>query len=111
MLEAPADRVVPIVIFLRGGPNERRLQLGSEQTDYLNFHFIAVELTAMPYNRWRDSDNIVARINLPNMRHPRHARVEVFAAAIQGLIALEQDPEKTTQIHRLHRQLRRTRRR
>ena len=87
-------RVVPVVIFLRGGPNERRLQLGSEQTHYLDFHFIAVELAAMSYHRWRDSDNIVARVNLPNMRHQRHERVEVFAAAIQGLIALEQDPEK-----------------
>lgn len=45
-------RVVPIVIFLSGGPNERRLKLGSEQTDYLNFHFIAVALAAMPY-RWK----------------------------------------------------------
>jgi len=31
----------------------------------------------MPYSRWRDSDNIVARINLPNMRHEQHKRVEV----------------------------------
>ena len=48
----------------------------------------------MPYSRWRDSDNIVARINLPNMRHEQHKRVEVFAAAIKCLITLEQDPEK-----------------
>jgi len=87
-------RVVPVVIFLHGGPNERRLQLGSEHTSYLDFHFIAVDLAAMPYSRWRDSDNIVARINLPNMRHEQHERVEVFAAAIKGLITREQDPEK-----------------
>lgn len=42
-------RVVPVVIFLRGGPNERRLELGSDETRYLDFHFIAVELTAMPF--------------------------------------------------------------
>ena len=87
-------RVVPVVIFLRGGPNERRLELGSDETRYLDFHFIAVELTTMPYQRWRDSANIVARVNLPNMRHQREERVQVFAAAMQGLIALEQDPEK-----------------
>jgi hypothetical protein len=87
-------RVVPVVIFLRGGPNERRLQLGSDQTPYLDFHFISVELAAIPYRLWSDSSNIVARVNLPNMRHERTERVEVFAAAMQGLIALEQDPEK-----------------
>ena len=47
----------------------------------------------MPYSRWRDSDNIVAGINLPPMRHQQHERVDVVVAAIQGLIALEQDPE------------------
>ena len=47
----------------------------------------------MPYSHWRDSDNIFAPVNLPTMRHQQHGRVDVVAAAIQGLIALEQDPE------------------
>lgn len=33
-----------VVIFLRGGPNERRLQLGGEQSSYLDFQFIDAEL-------------------------------------------------------------------
>ncbi len=53
-----------------------------------------MELAAIPYRLWSDSSNIVARVNLPNMRHQRAERVEVFAAAMQGPIALEQDPEK-----------------
>lgn len=48
---------------------------------------------ACPTAAGATSDNIVARINLPTMRHPQHERGDVAAAAIQGLIALEQDPE------------------
>ena len=53
-------RVVPVVIFLRGGPDERRLQLGSDDTCYLEFHYIAVELAAMAFHRWRNGTMIKA---------------------------------------------------
>jgi flagellar biosynthesis/type III secretory pathway protein FliH len=36
----------------------------------------------------------VARLNLPNMAYAPDERVEVYAAAVRGLIALEPDPEK-----------------
>jgi hypothetical protein len=35
-------RVVPVVIFLRGDPSERLLELGGDAETYLRFHFISV---------------------------------------------------------------------
>ena len=88
------DRVVPVVIFLRGGPNRRSLELGSERHSYLSFTFISCELGDMPYRRYRDSTNLVARLNLPNMRYDRDEKVDVYAAAVRGLSTLEPDPER-----------------
>ena len=48
----------------------------------------------MPYRRYRDSTNIVARLNLPNMRYEPEERVDVYAAAVRGLSTLEPDPER-----------------
>ncbi len=45
----------------------------------------------MPAGRWLDSDNLVARVNLPNMRSPARDRVDVYARAVQGLLTLETD--------------------
>jgi hypothetical protein len=53
-----------------------------------------VELAAIPYRRYRDSDNLVARLNLPNMRYDPAERVDVYAAAVRGLASLEPDPER-----------------
>jgi len=39
----------------------------------------------------QDSGNLVARLNLPNMRSPRRRRVEVHAQAVRGLLGLETD--------------------
>jgi len=64
---------VPVVVFLRGAPAERLLELGGDTVTYLRFHFLSVELAALPYRRYRDSNNLVARLNLPNMRYePRN---------------------------------------
>ena len=60
----------------------------------MDFHFISAELARMPYPRHRDSGNIVARVNLPNMAHNRGERVQVYADAIRGLFTLEQDADK-----------------
>ena len=87
-------RVVPVVVFLRGGPAERLLELGGEADTYLRFHFLSVELAAIPYRRYRDSDNLVARLNLPNMHYEAGERVDVYAAAVRGLSTLEPDPER-----------------
>ena len=90
-----SDRVVPVVIFLREADRApASLAVGTERRAYLNFGYIACKLAAMPAERWMDSGNIVARINLPNMRMPRERRVEFYAAATRGLVELESDPAK-----------------
>ena len=88
------DRVVPVVIFLRGEANRRELALGGERHTYLSFRFLACELATLPYERYRDSDNIVARLNLPNMRYDQERKVDAYAQAMRGLLGLERDPEK-----------------
>jgi hypothetical protein len=88
------QRVVPVVIFLRGGPRQRELVLGGDRHTFLSFRFLSCELATIPYEQFRESDNIVARINLPNMHvTPKH-KVEAYASATRGLVSLESDPEK-----------------
>ena len=88
-------RVVPVVIFLRGrGGAAQSLRLGSERHTFLAFDYIACDLAALPYEQYRDSTNIVARLNLPNMRYPAESKVEVYAQAVRGLSDLESDQEK-----------------
>ncbi len=36
----------------------------------------------------------MARLNLPNMRSSRHRRIEVYAQAVRGLLALEPDSDR-----------------
>ncbi len=88
------DRVVPVVIFLRGQAPRRELLLGSERYTYLSFNFIACELATIAYERFCNSDNIVARLNLPNMRYAAERKVDAYAHAVRGLASLEDDPEK-----------------
>ena len=88
------DRVVPVVIFLRGQAPRRELILGGERHTYLRFRFLACELATIAYERYRNSDNIVARLNLPNMRYAPQHRVDAYAHAVRGLASLEDDPEK-----------------
>ena len=88
------DRVVPVVIFLRGEANRRELALGGERHTYLRFRFLACELATLPYERYRDSDNIVARLNLPNMRYDRERKIDAYAQALRGFVGFEHDPEK-----------------
>jgi len=89
------QRVVPVVIFLRG--DERipdRLELGSERHTYLAFHYLRCLLARIPAANHLDSDNLVARLNLPNMQWSAHHKVDIYAQAIRGLLELEPDPEK-----------------
>jgi hypothetical protein len=88
------ERVVPVVIFLRDGQRPAQLSLGGDRHRYLHFHYLACSLYDLDWQAYRDSDNLVARLNLPNMRHQRNERVAVFAAAVRGLVALEPDPER-----------------
>ena len=89
------DRVVPVAIFLR--PAEAAsasLVLGTERRSYLTFDYLSCKLSEIPAERWQQSDNLVARVNLPNMRSPEHHKVEVYAQAVRGLLALEEDSDK-----------------
>ena len=43
---------------------------------------------------WLDSGNLVARVNLPNMRRGAHDPVDVYASAVRGLLTLEADGAK-----------------
>lgn len=88
------DRVVPVVIFLRGTAPRYRLELGGERHRFLDFTYLACELATLPYEDYRNSDNIVARVNLPNMCFAPEQKLDSYARAARGLFELEQDPEK-----------------
>ena len=89
------DRVVPVAIFLRAAETApRSLTLGTERRRYLTFDYLACKLGEIPSEQWMQSDNLVARVNLPNMRSPEHRKVDVYAQAIRGLLALERDGGK-----------------
>ena len=89
------NRVVPVSIFLRAGPAPAGLALGTERGDYLTFRHLSCRLDALDAGAWRDSDNPVALVNLPNMRRPPDMdRVDVFAHAAHGLRAVEPDEAK-----------------
>ena len=88
------NRVVPVVVFLRPGRHPLSLELGTERNTYLSFRFIACDLGEIPAAQHLTSRNIVARINLPNMRHEPDQRVEICLRAQEGLAQLEPDPNK-----------------
>ena len=89
------DRVVPVAIFLRAADAApASLTLGTERHPYLTFDYLACKLKEIPAERWLHSDNPVARVNLPNMRSPETRKVEVYAQAVRGLLALERDSDK-----------------
>ncbi len=89
------QRVVPVVIFLEPADRvPRHLALGGDSHTYLHFHYLTCALGQLPYEDYRDSDNLVARLNLPNMRYAEGHKLEAYAQAIRGLIRLEPDPEK-----------------
>ena len=88
------DRVVPVVVFLRGGSHPTELSLGGDRHTYLEFQYLGCTLPEIPFERFRDSDNLVARLNLPNMAFASDAKLAVYHAAFQGLLNLESDPER-----------------
>jgi len=88
------ERVVPVAIFLRKGERPESLTLGGDRYQFLTFRHLACALKGLNWKHWRDSDNIVARLNLPNMDHRPNERVDVYALALRGLMQFEPDPEK-----------------
>ena len=90
-----SDRVVPVVIFLGAASSApASLVLGTEYQPYLTFEYLSCNLKDIPYERWQNSDNLVARLNLPNMKYPAVQKKEVFDQAYHGLLALEPDQVK-----------------
>ncbi|MYF51281.1 MAG: DUF4351 domain-containing protein, partial [Gammaproteobacteria bacterium] len=53
--------------------------------------YLVCALGDMPAADWLDSSNLVARLNLPNMRAPANSRVDVYASAVRGLLDLERN--------------------
>ncbi|WPL15614.1 hypothetical protein Thiowin_00520 [Thiorhodovibrio winogradskyi] len=88
------ERVVPVVIFLHSGTFDETLTLGSDTRDYLQFSYLAWPLFRLQARAYFDSPNLVARLNLPNMRYAPEEKVEVYAQAVRGLRTLEPDRER-----------------
>ena len=89
------NRVVPVTIFLRAAERApTSLVLGTERCPYLVFNYVACKLAEMPAERWLDSGNLVARVNLPNMQSAARDPLEVYHGAVCGLLALEPDNAK-----------------
>ena len=87
------DRVVPVAIFLRAGPQSGPLVLGTERRRYLTFDHLALSLGELRAEDWQDSANLVARVNLPSMRIETD-RVDIYARAMRGLLELEPDGDR-----------------
>ena len=89
------DRVVPVTIFLRDADAApASLTLGTERRIYMKFDYLVCKLKEIPSERWQHSNNLVARVNLPNMRSPETRKIEVYAQAVRGLLDLERDGGK-----------------
>ena len=88
------DRVVPVVIFLNSGNRPLSLTLGSDHASYLDFRYLACDLSKLPARQYYGSHNIVARLNLPNMSYSPNEKLEMYLAAQTGLVTLEENPEK-----------------
>lgn len=88
------DRIVPVVIFLRPGTRPEQLQLGGDRHNYLDFRYLSCALDRLAAADYLDSDNLVVRLNLPNMAYPPTERLSIYAAAQAGLAMLETELEK-----------------
>ncbi len=88
------ERVVPVVIFLRPGVHPYELRLGGERQSYLHFQYLACDLYQWPAERYLESANLVARLNLVNMAYTGDQRLEVYAHAQDGLAGLEPNWDK-----------------
>ena len=63
-----------MVIFLRrAGKVPQRLRLSGDRHAYLDFFYLSCALGDLPYEQYRDSDNIIAQLNLPNMSYSSRA--------------------------------------
>ena len=63
--------------------------LGTEQCTFLSFQYIACDLSNLNADDYTNSDNLVARLNLPLMCYNEDRKVEIYSHAVDGLISLE----------------------
>jgi hypothetical protein len=75
------ERVVPVVIFLRDGAVPDRLELGGDRHIYLSFRYLACHLPRLDWQAYRDSQNLTARLNLPNMHCAPAQRIDWSASS------------------------------
>jgi hypothetical protein len=87
-------RIVPVVVFLHPGGFCNELVFSDDWIEHLRFHFRAYALPLIPAREHFDSQNLVARLNLPNMAYASDEKLEVYARAVRGLRDLEPDPER-----------------
>jgi hypothetical protein len=88
------ERVIPVVIFLNSGSRKTSLRLGGDKHSYLKFHYLSCDLKRLSAHDHKDSNNIIARINLPNMYYHKQERLEIYQAAQLGLLQIEPNPNK-----------------
>ena len=88
------ERIVPVVIFLKPGDYPTDLHLGGDRHRYLSFHYLHCSLSQLAYEHYKDSDNLVARLNLSNMAYPEKQKIDVYAESVRGLLELEANPDK-----------------
>ena len=86
------NRACPRIAFASADCPGR--QRGTERRRYLTFDTLACKLKAIPAERWQQSDNLVARANLPNMQSSQNRKVEIYAEAVGGPLEFEQDGDK-----------------
>jgi len=82
------------VIFLNAGTRKTSLHLGGDRHTYLEFRYLACDLKRLSANDYKDSNNIIARLNLPNMHYPKQERLQIYLAAQLGLPKIEPNPNK-----------------
>jgi len=92
---AKTTRVVPVVIFLNGESPDKSIRLGGDRHEFLNFCYLTCALSSLPWLDHINSNNIVARLNLPNMSFQDDEKVDVYGMAVRGLMSLESDPRMT----------------
>ncbi|WP_207124139.1 DUF4351 domain-containing protein [Halorhodospira abdelmalekii] len=69
--------------------------MSGDQATYLHFHYLSFVLPQSHYSLYRESENIVARICLPQMQwQGRDEKVEAYAGAVAGVMEMETNPRR-----------------
>jgi hypothetical protein len=88
------DCVIPVVVFLKNHRQSQQLQLGDDFYTCMNFNYIQVTLPKLNAMDFLNSNNIVARFNLPLMRHDKKERLTIYHQSNKAVFELEPDIDK-----------------